>query len=88
MSHITEQKLLEFATWYNYNKTGIVDLQKKTEFLDKAIENLALVMVNFAEDVKVIEGRGRLTNTSEIILPSNCLLKKTMRKEKVNGRSR
>lgn len=83
MSHITETKLLEIAKWYEYNKDSIVDIQKRSEFLQTVVDNLLLLMINFCEDVKVLEGRGTIGNNSEIIVPNDVILKKNERKTQV-----
>ncbi len=83
MSNITEKKISELVCWYEYNKKGITDVKKKNEFLEKAIVSVLLVMIEIAEDLKVVEGRGRMTNSSNIILPANSLLKKNERKHQV-----
>ena len=75
MSIETEQRLLDFGKWYDYHKETITDVTKRSEFLEKAVDNLAHLMIHYVEDIRVLEGRGIMGETNTIITPSATLLK-------------
>jgi hypothetical protein len=75
MSLESETKLLEFAKWFNFHKSTITSLDKRCEFLEKAVDNLAVALLHAIEDIKVLEGRGRIGGSLEVISPHNALQK-------------
>lgn len=74
MSFTSETKLLEFYKWFDYHKKTISDPQKRVEFVEKAMDNMARLFLHALEDIKVLEGRGRLGRNMEVITPANNLL--------------
>lgn len=80
MSVESEAKLLDFAKWFNWNKKTITAIDKRCEFLEKAVENLGIALLHALEDIKVLEGRGRIGKSFEIITPHNSLFKVAERK--------
>ena len=83
MSLNSETKLLEFSQWFNYHKKTITALDKRGEFLEKAVENLAIIALHLVEDVRVLEGRGPIGRNMEVITPANNLLRTIPRKSQV-----
>lgn len=75
MSLQSETKLLEFAKWFNFHKTTITSLDKRCEFLEKACDNLGIVLLHALEDIKILEGRGRIGGNLEVISANNALNK-------------
>ena len=85
MSVRTEQKLLEFGKWWEYNTKGTdsegatvtklpEDFDKRTQMIAKAIDSLAHIYIDIVEDIRVLEGRGMLgRNMNKIITPDNIL---------------
>lgn len=77
MSLRTERKLLEWAKWFEYNKGTISDPMKRTEFLLDAVENFAHLLINQAEDIRILEGRGLIAEQFPNIIVPDGMLKKT-----------
>ena len=75
MSLQSEAKLLDFAKWFNFHKTTITCLDKRCEFLEKAVENLGIALLHALEDIKVLEGRGTIGSHLEVVTPHNMLNK-------------
>jgi hypothetical protein len=87
MSVRTEKRLVDYIKWWKYNTTGYDDVgvaltelklpedpMKRDEILADAMESLYNTLVDFAEDIKVLEGRGKIAgNISQIITPDNVL---------------
>jgi len=74
MSIRTEQKLLDFGKWWEFNKGSITDVKKNQEFLEKAVTSLAHIYIDIAEDIKILEGRGTVGKAfDKIITPDNVL---------------
>ena len=79
MSTETEQRLLDFGKWYDHHKETKTDIDKRSEFLEKAIDNLAHLMIHYVEDIRVLEGRGPLGSSNTIISPAGTLMKTAQR---------
>lgn len=69
MSLESEAKLLDFAKWFNFHKGTITSLDKRCEFLTKAVDNLGICLLHALEDIKTLEGRGRIGSNIEILTP-------------------
>ena len=69
MSLQTERKLLEWGKWYDYHKNTITDTDKRCEFLEKAVDNMGHMLIHLIEDIRVLEGRGRIGKSTNIITP-------------------
>ena len=79
MSLQSETKLLEFAKWFDFHKKTITSLDKRCEFLEKAVDNLAVALLHALEDIKILEGRGRIGGSLEVVTPHNALQRVTAR---------
>jgi hypothetical protein len=87
MSIRTEKRLVDFIKWWKYNTTGYDDVgvaltklklpedpMKRDELVADAIESFYNTLVDMAEDLQVVEGRGAVgRNVSKIITPDNIL---------------
>lgn len=57
MSKGLEKELLEVAQWYTYFKSQEMSIEKRMEFLTKAIDFLLWTLARTVEDMRDIEGR-------------------------------
>jgi len=87
MSKRTEEALMDYIKWWKYHTTGYDekgqattevklpdDPKKRDELLADAVESFYHILVDIAEDVQVLEGRGKVgRNISKIITPDNML---------------
>lgn len=75
MSFQSETKLLEFAKWFGFHRKTIISLDKRCEFLEKAVDNLGICLLHALEDIKTLEGRGRIGSNLEIVTPHGAMNK-------------
>lgn len=57
MSKALERELLEVAQWYCYHKDTDMPIEKRLEFLTKAMDFLIWTLAKSVEDIRVLEGR-------------------------------
>lgn len=73
MSFETEERLKDFAVWYKEHVKEISDVAKRTEFLERAMDNMLWLTTYLIEDIQRLEGRspGDQSPPSRLILPSD-----------------
>lgn len=59
MSKKLEEELLDLGKWYFYHKTDSMPLEKRVEFLARAMDLTMWVIGRIAEDIQNLEGRGK-----------------------------
>jgi hypothetical protein len=73
VSRVTEQKLQDVAKWFYNHKSEISDPEKRTQFLEKAFDQMLWLLSFYLEDLQKLEGRDK------IILPRSIRLHQDIR---------
>ncbi len=71
MSKKTEQELVDLASWWHYNKdNNNMPIEKKLEFLTKAMDIMIWVIAGNTGDIQKLEHRGRGGFPRDLVLPA------------------
>jgi len=67
MSKKTEQELVDVATWFHYHKGDNMDIDKKLEFMTRAMDQMLWVLAGAIGDIQKIE-QGRRMIPRDLVL--------------------
>lgn len=71
MSKKTEQELIDLAGWWHYWKDTNMPIDKKLEFLTKAMDIMLWVVAGNTGDIQKLERRGRSGFPRDLVLPAS-----------------
>ena len=67
MSRETEEKLKDFAVWFKEHVKEINDIEQRTRFLERAMDNMLWLTTFLIEDIQRLEGRAPGQETGLIV---------------------